>query len=802
MGSKEVGMLGIISPEFFKIRFLVTVPDWRPAEATLFQGFSSSLCKKVGLLRFIQTMPSDIFELTPGILPFRIMRRIAGLAPISWFGQSPRALRSFLHPHELPFTVIFLDSSESIADYADWIAACPGPITLVANTGGHISYSDLSLESVQARFLEVCNELRKLGKTLDIDNIQECIASWEKPKKRQIGYKIGGHGTIFPNIAVLSACGFENLAEDQFDRFLEGESAHLDQIIRTCNSIFDEREATAHSLLNDIFPRTPDLNLYCPSTYDLKSAINTRTIDNKDMKSIIESSIQIINQQKSYSFQLTSESQKKVLFGFSTKDVMGKKNPAANPFITVRAEEIWLGTSAVSCLATSEISAVVRLPNRLNLARGAVRQFAQHYRADKPNVRKRAQLFHRVQKIIGEGVPHELMALINRSQDGIRVIADAHLEWLDIRGIPLGLRYNVSRIPTTPGNLFIDNLATSPSLFVTPEDFHDILVVSGLRDEDVIAKQFKIAFDHFGKLWSDRLRIKFVRVSSRTELIDAINDFQGMLFVFDGHGSHQPDHPGLLWLGEEGVDVWGLRGDVTRPPPIVVLSSCDTHAADRNHATVANGFLALGSRSVLGSVFPLEASDAAIFAARLMYRISDYLPAAIDMFERSLTWLEVVSGMLRRQAATDILRHLQYLGLVSRQDYLNLSNQIHAIVDLPSNDQFLEARQALLNYGIPADRIDKEIHAAISASSTISYLHLGRPETIIINKTRDLVSLIELYETGQSAPVPIPILPSALQTTSTPPPPRPAAPPATTHIPPTPPPETPPESRSSPPSAA
>lgn len=93
---------------------------------------------------------------------------------------------------------------------------------------------------------------------------------------------------------------------------------------------------------------------------------------------------------------------------------------------------------------------------------------------------------------------------------------------------------------------------------------------------------------------------------------------------------------------------------------IVVLSVCDTHAAARNHATVANGFLAIGSRAVLSSVFPLEARQAAIFAARLVFRVSDFIPAAIRQFDRALTWTEVVSGMLRMQLLTDFLRLLAW----------------------------------------------------------------------------------------------------------------------------------------------
>ena len=209
-----------------------------------------------------------------------------------------------------------------------------------------------------------------------------------------------------------------------------------------------------------------------------------------------------------------------------------------------------------------------------------------------------------------------------------------------------------------------------------------------------------------------------------------------------------PKRPASFGSGEESVDVWSLEGELHRPPPIVILSACDTHAADRNHATVANGFLALGSRSVLGSVFPLHASHAALFAARLLYRVSYYIPAAIKQYKRSLTWLEVVSGMLRRQLSTDIFRHLESLGLIAEVDSEDIHLLATSVVET-QDDPFSHLREVFLNYGIREDRLDQEIRMAIAASSTISYLHLGRPETIVINTAANLK---ELAEAGEASP--------------------------------------------------
>lgn len=720
------------------IRFFISVPDGQPEKATPFQGFAKSLCENSQLLGFIQQFPTNVFELTSSLLPDRIALRIAGRLPINWYGLSPFALKSEPIPLEEAFTVVMLDRSERVSDFDEWLTTCSSPVTLVAESGGHIAYSDLSFGTMQARFLKVCRLLRNLHTIENVDEIETAIEAWENPNERHLPYELAGHGTIFPNVAVLKTCGFAEVAQKPFSLLLEGEKAHVKQIVLSTSTIFEERRANPPSLVNQIYPRSPDLNLYLPATYDLKSAFSIRPDLDRKVRHEIETTLRILEKQKSYSFEVSSEAKIKALLGITSDAVKNGENPTGSPIMHMRQLEMWLGTDAVGCLAASEIGAVIRLPNRLNLTRGVVRQFAQHYRAERPQMLKRSELFRGVQRSISDGFPSELQALLTQSQDGIRVIADAHVEWLDVGGIPLGLRYDVSRIPVTPGNLLVNALSTQPSINLTPEDFQDVLVVSGLHEADMIAQYFKIAFEHFGKQWRDRLRVKFVRVSTRQKLIDALNEFEGMLMVFDGHGSHEPDQPGVLWIGEEAVDVWGLRGEVRRPPPIVVLSACDTHAADRNHATVANGFLALGSRSVLGSVFPLHAFDAAIFTARLLFRVSYYVPAAVDRLKRSLTWLEVVSGMLRRQLTTNILWHLESTGLIAKEDSGSMFEQMQWLVETDLNDPFSSLHQALRDYGIPKSQLDQEIYVAVAASSTISYLHLGRPETIIINSVDNL----------------------------------------------------------------
>jgi hypothetical protein len=176
-----------------------------------------------------------------------------------------------------------------------------------------------------------------------------------------------------------------------------------------------------------------------------------------------------------------------------------------------------------------------------------------------------------------------------------------------------------------------------------------------------------------------------------------------------------------------------LRGRIQRVPPIVVLSACDTHAADRNHATTANGFMSLGVRAVLSSVFPLKATDAALFAARLVYRVSEFVPSAIKAFGEAVTWTEVISGLLRMQLLTDFLRHLLDKKVIDDEAYYAVHLEGNTAINGRAEDPFAVVLDALEKLGLARKSLELDLEIAVANSSAISYLLIGRPETILID---------------------------------------------------------------------
>ena len=205
-----------------------------------------------------------------------------------------------------------------------------------------------------------------------------------------------------------------------------------------------------------------------------------------------------------------------------------------------RAAELNLAAECVSTLTASEVSAVIWLPNAVNRTSGQVRQFAQQYHAKRTTERKRRDGFRKVQSAITESVPEEFHEFVEEAEDGIRLIADAHLEWMNVRGLPLCVQKDVTRIPVTPGNLFIEQVSPQQYLHLSMSDFEEILILSALQDNDRISQFFDIAIGCFEPYFKEKIRVRTERIRNEADLIEVLNSFEGALMIFDGHGGHEP----------------------------------------------------------------------------------------------------------------------------------------------------------------------------------------------------------------------------------------------------------------------
>lgn len=713
-------------PIDYEIHYLIAVPDWRPEEASPLQGFAPSLCINSGLIQFATRLPATIFDLTKEGHDHLSALRMCGAHPINWHPQSPRAIRRLPITFETPFVFVLLGHKEDPAAYREWQDMSPARPTLVAEKDADITFADLTTERMRVILLDV---LKKAPPDFDpeaVSHARVVVSGWSTPSSRSIGYSVGGHATVEPNVASLQAFGYDNLVDGPFKAISKDLAPYLAQMIKTTASILTERKTIDTAPLERDMPHRPVLNLFAPGMMQAFDALQPPKDADRDEVRRFRSAKKLLEKQNGYSFQLDSEFDRLALLS------EGSEKFSPHPLIGIRSMELRLATACMASLAASELSATFRLPNEINNTKGTTRLFADHYRSSKPTERKRLEGLRRVQKRLADAVPAEIVKALKEAEGDIRILSDAHIEWLDLDGLPLGLRKNTSRIPVTPGNLFVQQIGAAAPIKLTPDDFKNVLLISALKRGDPIKQMFEVALETSNPVWRDEIAVQAVEVAGENELIAALNAYGGPVLIFDGHGSHEPGRPAVLHLKDQPCDVWTLTGKV-RVPPIVILSACDTHAAGRNHETTANGFLSLGARTVLSSVFPLDARDAAIFAARLLHRLAKFVPAAINTRGQAITWTEVICGMLRMQLLTDFMRRLERRHEIDRSTYEEIHTAGNIAINTNEPNPFAHVMNLLEGKGVNSSTLKLVLETAIANSSTLSYLNVGRPETIIID---------------------------------------------------------------------
>lgn len=733
------------------IQYLISVPDWRPEDATPLAGFAPSLCLNAHLVRAANLLPRNVYDPIPDGYAALMARSVSGLNRLDLHPQTPRAIRAMPWPAQVPFAFVLLDASEDASDYAQWLQSCEIAPTIVAKAGGDLTYDQFVFSGVHQRLQAICGKLpSKLDPAL-VKSVTDAVTSWvNPPNSKTLSYAVEGHGTIAPNEAVLKQLGYTNIVSKPFQKIGADIAPYIEQIVATTKTVLNERAAIETGIFELLSTPTPALNIFLPAMYSpipVKPPANADHIEKRRFRTALD----VLERQSGYGFDATTERQVEAALGDYEKVQRGEAEPSPHPLFRVRQLENVLATEMVGILAADGLSATIRPPHEVNRTRGAVRQFALHYRSDKPTSRKRLLAFRQVRDRITEAIPKELLDLVSETEGDIRIIADAHIEWADVDGLPLSIRKDTFRLPVTPGNAFVGLVTTMPRMTIPTSAFTEILVIDALKPTDPIKGLFKIAFDEFSKQWGKQIATKVVEVASRDDLVNALNAFDGPLVIFDGHGGHENDEPGKLYLRDEALDVWQLRRDVVRVPPIVILSACDTHAADRNHATAANGFLALGARSVLASVFPLQAMTAASFAARLVYRLAAYMGPAINMTGRPMTWTHVVNGMIRMQLLTDFLRHLLDKKLIDEHVYRKVHQDGNMAINGLSRTPFDDVVADLVKRGHAAADMWRELEYATANSSAISYLNMGRPDTIVIDTEERLEKVREIANARDEA---------------------------------------------------
>jgi hypothetical protein len=589
-----------------------------------------------------------------------------------------------------------------------------------------INPADLTIERLRQYLLATATRVAKLKKHLDLQQHLEALASWKSITRSPSSIHFHSHNVTRPNEMVLIAAGEEEAKGADGHLNVSSPEDYVRGITDSAEAVMRLWKRTEDRPVYALAPPRPDLFLIAPAMYRGAPKRFERAVKNP---SAIQA-LRALDRQRGYTMELNLD-----------KDQIDH----IGPILAMRGAEIKLLTTAIGLRTASTLAATVRLPPVVNRSSGVVDQLARFMRThENPPAVKAARVFKAVQDALVASIPEGHIRLINRSKTGIKIIADAPLEWLPIDGLPLGVRHDVSRINATPGNLFLEQIRPPITQFMRPDFFRQYLVLSMFDEGDRIAHHLRAGM----KLTTDGDNKPIVGQFAAPKTVEdfkrAINEFEGPILIVDSHGIHASgDSAGGLVIGGKPCDVWGLAGQM-QMPPIVILSACDTHPFDRSHATVANGFLACGATAVVATSLPIRATSAARFVIRVINR-AVHFGGIMNGMGRTLPWTNVIGGVLRMELATDIIRSFREKAYFSSEQESDLLLETNMDLN-PFRPDWYERLSERLIAACKISTAVWEVSAseAIAGSDAIRYLHLGNPESIIVADERVTAKLAAL----------------------------------------------------------
>jgi hypothetical protein len=670
-------------------------------------------------LRGLVFLPSEVLEFG---LPHEatLARRVAGTGGWRWAPLSLQTILQIDISAEDPFWIIFTDA-ETVDEVLTWARRQSFRPLVVSATAqsGVLARSDLTFGKVRKHVAKTLEKVIRREPNIDHKLVTECLSAWHPRKVAPSDFPDYGHNVVTPNVMALEGAGCKFEQNGPFAGEMD-QNKYISIIVQSARAVLEKRSAIPFADAFRKSPPGPDIIITAPSFY---LAFQTSPSVRAEAPDPVRVLMRMFQRQDDYFVRSK---------GPVLADVL--RSDDAMMLLRLRTHEQRIHTLAIGLKGASSLAATIRLPASVNRGTGALRHLATHLRQGTRNELKMRRLFSAVQDHYRKVVAKDLLDLIQTSMTGIKLVTDAPLEWLPVGDLPLSLRFDVSRICSTPGNLMIGELVTPNLLKRSYKAYQEVLIISAFQDGDPIAEVLNDAVDARAALWSGKVQLTRMKVRTETEFVEALNSFRGGVMIFDGHGfAGTADEPGGLLIGGKPVDVWSLRGKA-RMPPVVILSACDTLAVDASHASAANGFLAIGARTVLGTLLPLDARAAASFIARLLHRLADYLPSAIETFGRAIRWTEIISGMLRMQLLTDLLNPFVDDHSISVKQMRKIHASGNAAINLLDPEWFEDLINAVaVETGIDIRDVRTRFRNAIATSEAIRYVQLGSPESVILD---------------------------------------------------------------------
>ncbi|MGJ8724602.1 MAG: hypothetical protein ACSHYB_08600 [Roseibacillus sp.] len=543
-----------------------------------------------------------------------------------------------------------------------------------------------------------------------------------EPLPRIIDIPERSHGVTLPNELPLTLSGV--FFSESNPLCSTEEQCYLDAILESALLLKKERDR-----LHDLFPenlqrQTVDLIITCPGVlHFLSSSKRVKSLFRDDDFREIKTAVRYHSNQDSYSNSIAVSE-----IGYI------QNNPTFHVITKMWMDEIFTYTSAVELQTWGNFCPSLRLPRRIYQTRGLLVLLGKLIRTSglqlsSRKINKLANHFflalERVTDLLTPG-------FLDGEDQTIRIVADLPIGLIRERGLPLCLRHFVTQIPTTPGDLHLALACKTSRHFLDLSSRQHVTVIRSFKPNDPLRNILKDCIDDYSRLDGWDWQVDFVDVENTEQFIAACNESRTPFLIFDGHGSHDDESQvGAIYLGSEKVDVWSLRGKVIMPP-IVFLSCCDSCPADRSHASSANGFLALGAKSVFGALMPIHGTLAGIMVARLLYRLTSVTRKWCKDNSLPLSLNKIITSQMRASYVSEFLLQLKDENLITKEQYDLISIPTTAMIAVYSKNWFTSFREAVkktLEWS-EVDFNDYVTHH-FSFPHALHYLNLGHSEQIL-----------------------------------------------------------------------
>lgn len=754
----------MISPYIFYVLPIENDKDEMPF--TPFQGFSHGVFNIPPFIDKILHLPTNIRELFLK-RDTAISLRMAGGSYYNIFPIEKKYLPDLPILIELPFICFFSDNL-TYKDISAYISKHDHPILHVTTQPSNDSEIHIN-EVNRVHFVDYINKtieyIRPHISNNDLKYLKDVIKENIEWEISPVAINKKEHLVPLPNQLVLSSFNFTFKGTEPIVGV--SDEPYIDSVVESSNAIIRERDKVALSK-DSFFPFPPGVTLVLTATSVFRDLYRIKKKLKKDMYEPLNKALRAMQKQKSFRIETTANELKAIL----SSDI-------GNFVFSLRAKETLAYTMAISVLACNNFCPTLRLPPSVNSIHPHLEELGKRARGSgKKRQYKLNKLFKRITKKLHDNVPDDYLKYLDRN-NCIKIVSDVPLEWLPVRELPLMLRFDTSRIPTTPGNVLFQ-VATSGKLdILTQDDFKNILVIRSFDKNDPLRNLLKFSIEEIYKpqnleplynalnknektkrlIPSDKsepknqldINIHWVDVKNENDLINALNNYKGALLIFDGHGVHHD--VGELVIGKQLVELPKLKYSA-RIPPIILLSACDTHPIDKSHASSANGFLIAGATTVLATLLPIDGREAALFLARLILRLRMFLPEVINL-RSSIRWTEVISGLQRMSYITDIYFNLINENILKneKETYFRVSTLANHYINTGNPNWYESTLQALSEETTKSiDEMKSIINCWTKFSNCLKYIQVGNPDHIIIaNKKIANVLKKNVFEINQNA---------------------------------------------------